>query len=57
MLLLLDLDPVTFFRRWEKPALFLSYQNIDGYQTHDSTQIIAFSKLLLEDFESTLNFA
>ena len=48
---------MTFFRRWEKPALFLSYQNIDRYQAHDSTEIIAFSKLLLEYFESTLNFA
>ena len=47
---------MTFFRRWEKPALFLRYQNIDGYQTHGSTQIIAFSKLLLEDFKSSLNF-
>ena len=59
MLLLFGPRFCDIFRGWdpEKPALFLSYQNIDGYQTHDSTQTIAFSKLLLEDFKSSLNFA
>ena len=48
MLLLFGPRSSGFFRRKEKPALFRRYQNTDGYQTRDSTQIIAFSSLTNE---------